>query len=312
MDILWDDLRVFLAIASERTLSAAARRLKVDQSTVGRRLAALEAATSARLFDRTPDGYVLTGAGEMVLPSIQEIEAAATSVERKLVGGDARLEGRVHLATSDSFAAWFLVPRLHALHQRHAGISVDLVTGNRPVNLARREADLSVRFSRPEQPHVVARRLGQAAWALYGAESYVGRFGVPRPRTQLEGHAVIGFGDQLRATAGARWLAENGARGRVVLWSDSLLSQAAAVAAGLGVSPLPCLFGDPHPDLRRLPPGIVGHHDIWLVVHPDVRASARVRVVMDYLAALIKNEAPLLSGRAASTPRASSRRPKPC
>ncbi|HET6146920.1 MAG TPA: LysR family transcriptional regulator [Polyangia bacterium] len=297
MDILWDDLRVFLAIASERTLSAAARRLKVDQSTVGRRLAALEAATSARLFDRTPDGYVLTAAGAAVLPNIQDIETAAITVARKLVGGDARLEGRVLLATSDSFATWFLLPRLQALREQHAGISVDLVTGNRPANLARREADVSVRFSRPEQPHVVARRLGQAAWALYGSEPYVGRFGLPGPRTQLEGHAVIGFGDELRGTAGARWLAENGARGRVVLRSDSLLSQAAAVAAGLGICPLPCLFGDPHPHLRRLLPGIVGHHDIWLVVHPDVRTSARVRVVMDYLAALIKKETPLLSGR---------------
>jgi DNA-binding transcriptional LysR family regulator len=82
-----------------------------------------------------------------------------------------------------------------------------------------------------------------------------------------------------------------------VLRSDSLLSQAAAVAAGLGISPLPCLFGDRHPQLRRLPPGIVGHHDIWLAVHPDVRGSARVRAVMDYLTALIEDEAPLLLGR---------------
>jgi len=297
MDLLWDDIRVFLAIASERTLSAAARRLRLDQSTVGRRLAALEAATSTRLFDRTPDGYLLTAAGEAVLPDTREIEAAAISVERKLIGRDARLAGRVQLATSDSFAAWFLVPRLKALREAHPGISVELITGNPPVNLARREADVSLRFSRPEQPHVVARQLGQAAWALFGADSYVERLGLPRLRSQLDGHDLIAFGDQLRGTVGARWLSENGARGHVVLRSDSLLSQAAAVAAGLGICPLPCLFGDTQPHLRRLPPGIVGHHDIWLVVHPDVRTSARVRLVMDYLTALIQEEAALLSGR---------------
>jgi DNA-binding transcriptional LysR family regulator len=298
MEISWDDLRVFLAIARERTLSAAARRLRIDQSTVGRRLAALQAAGNARLFDRTPDGFVLTAAGEAVLPAAEQVEGAAIAVERKLIGEDTRPEGAVRLATSDSFAAWFLAPRLQDLGGRYPGIAVELVTGTQPVNLARREADLSLRFSKPAQPQVVARHLGKGAWALYGSAAYARRRGLPQAGRRLEGHEVIAFGDELRGTAGARWLAENGDRGRVVLRSDSLLVHAAAVAAGLGASPLPCLFGDLQPDLRRLLPGVVGHHDVWLVVHPDIRTSARVRAVIDFLTALLKKEAPLLEGRA--------------
>jgi len=307
MDLVWDDLRVFLAIAREGSLSAAARRLSVDQSTVGRRLAALETTTSARLFDRTPRGYLLTAAGEAVLPKAEEIESAALSVERKLLGQDARPEGRVRLATSDGFAVWFVIPRLQALRARQPGIEIEVVTGNPPVNLARREADLSLRFSKPSQPNVIARQLGQGAWAVYGSASYVEQRGLPQAARKLDSHDVIDFSDDLSGTVGARWLRDNGERGRVVMRSDSLLSHAAAVASGLGISPLPCVCGDVHPQLRRLFPRTIGHHDIWLVVHPDVRTSARVRAVMDHLTELVAEQAPLLSGR---TSRA-VKRPRP-
>jgi DNA-binding transcriptional LysR family regulator len=120
---------------------------------------------------------------------------------------------------------------------------------------------------------------------------------VPEAGRGLEGHDVLAFGDELRGTAGAKWLGENGSAGRVVFVSNSLVSHASAVTAGLGVSPLPCVFGDVEPSLRRVLPGIIDHHDIWLVVHPDVRTSARVRVVMEYLTKLVRREAALLGGR---------------
>ena len=306
----WDDFRVFLAIARERTLSGAARKLEVDQSTIGRRLAALEQAAATRLFDRTPDGYALTIAGEAVLPSVEAIETAAIAVERRLVGHDLRLEGRVRVALSDSFAAWFVLPRLAALHEQQPGIHVELVTGNQPVDLARREADISVRMSKPEQPNLIARKIGRAAWALYAAESYVKARGLPDVTTGLAGHDVIGFETELRRTAGAVWLREQATRARVAFSTNSLLSLAAAVVSGLGVSPLPCLFGDVQPELRRLPGGIIGHHEIWLVVHPDVRASARVRLVMQFLTQQIEQESKLISGELARStgPAASKRR----
>lgn len=305
----WDDFRVFLALQRERTLSAAARQLKVDQSTVGRRLTALEASAGARLFDRTPAGYVLTAAGEAVAGSVAELERNALSIERQLLGRDAQVAGKVRLATSDSFAVWFLVPRLAGLRERHPGIQIELVTGNPPVDLGRREADVSLRLTKPEQPNLVARCLGDVAWALYASETYLARRGSPEPRQGLAGHDVIALDEELRGTAGARWLAANGGLGRVVLSANSLLSQAAAVAAGLGVSPLPCVFGDTRPDLRRLPPGVIGQHQIWLVVHAEVRASARVRALVEYLAGVLQNESALLSGQLERRP-AARRRPR--
>lgn len=306
----WSDFRIILAIAREHTLSGAARRLRLDQSTIGRRLAAIEAAANARLFDRTPAGYALTAAGEAVLPGLEEIEGHAIAVERRLVGQDMRLEGRVKLATSDSLAAWFLVPRLSKLRAVQPGILLEILTGNEPVSLARREADVSLRMTKPEQPNLVARRIGRAAWALYAAESYLEQRGRASMRDGLGGHDIVAFNAALRGTAGAKWLASHAAGGRVVLESNSLITHASAVVAGLGVSPLPCLFGDVQPNLRRMLPETIGHHDVWLVVHPDVKTSSRVRVVMDFLTQLLETEAPLVSGNTPRAPKQNVRRGK--
>ena len=301
----WNDLRIFLAIVRERTLSAAARQLKVDQSTVGRRLAALEEAAGARLFERMPSGYALTAAGESVLETVEQIEGQAIAVERKLRGQDARVAGRVRVAASDSFATWFLVRRLSALRDAHPDILLEFYTGNRPVDLARREADISLRMSKPTQPNLIARRVGIASWAPYASVSYLTSRGTPSARNRFAGHDVVDFDDELSTTIGARWLKTHATGGRVVLTTNSLTCQGAAVLAGLGVSALPCIFGDVEPSLRRISPGVFGHHEVWLVVHPDVNASARVRAVLDYLTMLMKAEAALLSGRRVSTkPRA--------
>lgn len=293
----WDDFRVVLALARSGTLSAAALQLHVDQSTMSRRLAALEAASGARLFERTPTGYTLTSAAEAVREHAEEIESRAIAIERQLAGRDARPEGVVRLAASDSFATWFLLPRWPELCAAFPGVTVNLVTGNRAVSLSRREADVSLRLSKPDEPSLVARRLGRAAWALYASPAYLARHGKPSLRTGLAGQHVVGFDAELRGTLGARWLAQHATRAKVALSTSSLVTQAAAVVAGLGVSPLPCVFGDREPGVVRALPATLGHHDIWLVVHPDVRGSARVRAVMDFCAALIEREAALLSGK---------------
>lgn len=292
----WSNFEVFLAIARAGTLSGAARSLKVDQSTVSRRLAVLEASGGARLFDRTPSGYLLTSTGEAMRSRVEDMEVQAIAVERQLLGRDSSPTGQVRLASSDSFAAWFLVPRLAGLGSQYPGITVELVTGNQPVDLARREADVSLRLSKPKEPNLIARRLGRAAWAVYASSGYLARQGKPSMRGRLRGHRVIGFDPELRGTVGARWVAEHGNLGQVVLTCNSLLSQAAAVVAGVGVSALPCVFGDRDPTLKRALPQTIGHHDLWLVVHPDVKGSARVRAVMEYVSELVSAESPLLRG----------------
>lgn len=299
----WDDFRVFLGVARAGTLSAAARQLSVDQSTMSRRLAALEAAAGSRLFDRTQTGYALTPAGEAVRKDAEEIEARAMAIERQLAGHDARPEGVVRLAASESFASWFLVPHLADLRVTCPGITIGLVTGNRAADLSRREADIAVRLSKPTEPQLLARRLGSSGWALYGSTRYLKERGKPKLRNELAGHDVIGFEPELKGTLGARWLAQHAARANVVLTTSSLVAHGSAVSSGLGLSPLPTIFGDNAPGVVRVLPQTLGHHDVWLLVHPDVKNSARVRAVMDYLSRVIGDAAPLLTGELSARPR---------
>jgi DNA-binding transcriptional LysR family regulator len=189
---------------------------------------------------------------------------------------------------------------------RHPELVIELATSDQPANLSRRDADVSIRLRAPAEPNLVARKLGRVAWGLYAAETYLEERGTPKEGTGLAGHDIVGHGEALAGTVGAKWLREHGGAGRVVLESNALLSQAAAVVEGLGVSTLPCLFGDAEPRLRRLPPGIVGHHDVWIVVHPDVRTSARVRAVTDFFVERITGQAKVLAGQ---TPRGPKKRP---
>ncbi|MGC4089082.1 MAG: LysR family transcriptional regulator [Polyangiaceae bacterium] len=292
----WGDWRVFLAVARSGTLTAAARQLGVDQSTVSRRLAALESAANATLFERMRDGYVLSAAGAAVMPAVQELEERALGVERALAGGDTELVGRVRLATSDSFVVWFLAERLPAFRRAFPTLILELVTGNTARDLGRREADLSLRFTKPEQPQLLARRLARVAWAVYASASYLKRRGVPSGATHFDGHDVLHYDGELASTLGGRWLREQASRGTCALTSNSLLCQAAAVSAGLGLSALPCLVGDREASWRRVAPGLIGTQELWLVVHPDVRNNARVRATMDFLTQQVSAEAAWLAG----------------
>jgi len=295
----WSDLRVFLVLARERTLVGAGRQLGVDASTVGRRLQSLETAARTRLFEKTPDGYVLTPAARTVADRLAHIEESVLAVERRLLGQDEALAGRVRVATSDSFATWFLVPHLPSLRRARPGLIVELVTGNQPIDLARGDADVSLRMRKPTQPQLVSRRAGIAAWAVYASEGYLRARGTPPPRSQMAGHHLVGFDPELSGTVGAKWLATRARRGQVVLTTNSLTAQAEAVAAGLGLSALPCVCGDRDARLRRVAPGVIGHHELWLVVHPDVRENARVRAVLDFVTGLLREQKPLLSGESA-------------
>lgn len=301
----WDDLRFLLSVARARSLAGAARELAVDQATVGRRIRALEASTRTRLFERTRAGLALSPAGEAVMATVEQVESAALAVERKLSGQDARAEGRVRLATSEGFAVWFIAPRLDELRRKHPGIELELVTGDAPVDLGRREADLSLRMSKPTAAAIVSRRVGTAGWALYASAAYLDARSVPDGRRQLADHRVVALGPALSKTAGARWMATRN-RGTVVLTTNSLLVHAAAIRAGVGIGTLPCVCGDVDAALRRVPPGAIGQQELWLAVHPDVRASARVRAVMDHLGAIIARDAALLSGQQARRRRRSS------
>jgi DNA-binding transcriptional LysR family regulator len=285
----WDDYRYFLAVARAGSLSGAARRMRVDQSTVGRRLAALEARVGARLFDHTPEGYVLTAAGESVRTDVERLEDGFLAVGRRLAGGDARIEGVVRVAIVETFANTFVVGHLGELRSRHPGLSIELLTGNAPVDLARREADLAVRLGKaPKQPNLVVRQLGVAGFALYGSRDYLARRGRPRLSGGLGGHEVVCYSGELATTPLARFMTEHAKRAEIVLRTNSVASAYEAVAAGLGLGILPCVLGGR--GLERIGSAILGTNPIWSVVHEDLLRNARVHAVLLFLTDRIQRE----------------------
>ncbi|HVI95989.1 MAG TPA: LysR family transcriptional regulator [Anaeromyxobacter sp.] len=280
----WDDVRIFLAIQRAGSLSAAAGPLGIAQPTCGRRLAALEASIGARLFDRTPDGLRITADGAALLAAASAMEEAARALAVAGAGRDRDLEGVVRIATTELLAISFLVDALRTLREAHPAIRVELVLSNAESDLLAREADLALRFgpegSRPRPDVLVAQKLGDEPFELYGADAYVARRGAPADPAALAGHDVIVYSAPNPASA---WCSDAFRGANVVLAAPSMLVSSAAVAAGLGLGVVPRRAARRFPQLRPLSP-VIARGTGWIVLHPDLRRVPRIRVVADALA----------------------------
>ena len=277
----WSDLRYFLAVARTGTLSAAARELGVAQTTVGRRLEVLEETLGARLFDRTKGGLRLSEVGAEILEHARTVDRAAADVERRARGQDQELAGTVRITTTEAFARSHVVPRLAELQRDHPGLRFEVIAGNRTLDLDGREADLAVRLVRPEDPSLVARRIGHIELGLYASEAYLEWHGEPSLHDGLAGHRVAGYTGEMAGAPEARWLAEHAARATMVLRSNSIPALVAAVDSGMALAILPSTLAQEH-GLRRvaaLPE--LPQRPVWLVFHADLRDNARVRCVVE-------------------------------
>jgi DNA-binding transcriptional LysR family regulator len=306
----WDDARHFLAVHRARSLSAAARALGVNQSTVGRRLAAFEATLGARLFFRTPEGYVLAPSGECLLPRAERMESEAHAVLREVSGEEARHTGTVRITAPDGFGAFYLTPLLAEMHGALPEIDVELVADNRTLSLTKREADMAVRTGRPKEPSVLARKLCDFANALYAAPSYLAARGRPVP-PNFAGHDFVGFDDPFSTTEND-WVEQAARKGRIVFKSNSTPARAIATVAGMGLGLLPCYLGDADPRLVRVGTERPVVRNLWLVLHRDLQHSARIRACADFLVEAIAARAHEIAGmpppRAISGPRPSGRK----
>ncbi|GGF30347.1 transcriptional regulator [Aliidongia dinghuensis] len=273
----WDHVKVLLALADAGSLRGAARALGIDQATAGRRLVALEAQLGTKLFVHTPSGYVVTAVGEAILPGARRMAAEALALGRRAAGTEAGLHGTVRIATGDGIARGLLMPALARLHARHPEIRTVLLTARTLVDIAHDEVDIAVRIVRPNDPELIVRRLGALTSRLYASVDYVARRGVPAPGGGFAGHDLI---LPYPAPAGPFHGEPIGA-GRVVLETNSMLAAAEAAQQGLGIASLLEHLGDTDPSLVPLWPDRPQRHELWLVVHPDLARSARVRAVLD-------------------------------
>lgn len=296
-DLDWDDLRYLLAAARAGTLAGASRALKVEHTTVGRRLTALEDALGAPLVLRGPAGLTLTPLGEAVLPLVEQVEHAVSAV-RELVSAR---RARVRLAVPSGFTALFTA-RVAELQREHPRLSLELVSGARPVDLERGEADLAVRVGAIADKDLVARKLCESGWALYAARAYLARRGAPRDLDDLAGHDVIGFDPSLARVPAARWLEPRIAHANVVMRSREVTDMLAAASSGVGLCALPCMVADVEPALERVTPGLIARPTISLVYRREARRSREIRAVMRLVVDVMRENAPRIEGTASRAP----------
>ena len=281
----WDNARIFLGIYRAGTLRGAAAQLDIDQATAGRRLAALETSLSAKLFLRTPSGYLPTPAGEAAARSAEAMEQAALQLQREMQGIDNRLAGVVRVATTDTLAVHFVMAAMAALHERHPEIRIELTVDTAITSLTRREADLAVRTLRPVEPDLVARVLTQRTAGLFASRAYVERHGMPDIATGLAGHDLVIFQPSV-APRQSRELGGAPLTGaRIVMQANTGMMLQEAVRAGLGIAELPVHMAGTDPRLVRIWPEREHRYDLYLVMHGDLSRSARVRAVADAIVA---------------------------
>jgi DNA-binding transcriptional LysR family regulator len=290
MEPSWDDLRIFLSLAREGTLTTAAKALGVSHPTVARRVQALESQIGARLFERLPDRFVPTAAGAELLADTEAMEKAALSINRRSAGLSDTVSGVVRLSAGEAMTA-LLARHLAELRTSLKQIEFELTASHTLANLSRREADLLIREQVPELGGIVARKLGRVAYAVYANRALtVGKAG-------LKAAPWIGFDDDHSYMPGQHWLQQllDGVRPAVRCNNWLVVLEAARAGAGLAV--LPCFLGDPDPQLHRVGSVIADvFADQWLLVHRDLRALPRVRAVMDAVVTLFQRERPMLEG----------------
>jgi DNA-binding transcriptional LysR family regulator len=276
----WNDLSLVLAICRTGSLSGAARTLGVTHSTVFRRINAIEKSLDVRLFDRQPNGYVMTEAGEAVQRAAERIDEQVDALTRELLGRDLRLRGPLRVTSPEGLALKILGPALGSFCSKHTGIQMDLIITSDALRLSRREADLAVRVTRKPPENLIGRRICKFRFAMYASRAYL----KGNEDTALEDHQWILTDDGFEQLPPSIWKKKDRSSAQIVFTSNNVMATVDAAKQGLGVAPLPCFLGDAEDGLVRVigPPEALTM-DLWVLTHPDLRNTARVKALMTFL-----------------------------
>lgn len=277
----WDDLKYFLAVARAGTLRGGADSIAVNHTTLTRRIAVMEERVGSRLFDRSKSGLVLTQVGEDLLPHAERVEQEMTAASRVIVGRDTQPTGTVYVTLPHGLAMTSLMDDFSAFAERYPDITLNLNFTNDVRDLTRREADVSLRVATDVTDDVVGRKLVQMSQAAYCSRQYAERV----TDNQGEGLHFIGWHEPEEALT-ARWLSDSHyPKATLKHRVSELVPLISLAASGLGMAYLACNLGDRHPDLIRAPfQKPLPYRSIWLLLHRDLRNTARVRLFVDFLA----------------------------
>lgn len=281
----WNQVRAFLATAEEGSFSGAARVLGTTQPTVGRQIAALESSLCVTLFERGTRGPTLTEAGRELLGHVRAMAEAATLISMVADGQSQAVTGEVTVTATDLLSATVLPEILRPLRETAPGLRVRIIASSDIQNLMLREADISIRHVRPDQPELIARHVGDFRASLYAATAYLDRAGRPRTLREVADHSFVGNADPERLMAPMHAMGIPIRAESFAMSSESGVVAWALVKAGFGISMQPEVLGDAEPGVEKAFPGLPPlQFPIWLVTHRELLTSQRIRTVFDQLA----------------------------
>ena len=300
--LAWDDFKLVKTIAEARGLTGAAERLGVNHSTVFRRLGQLEAELSVKLFERHRTGYALTAAGEEMTALASRMEEDVATFARKLAGQVVSPAGELRVTTNDTLLVHLLTPIFSRFARACPDVRLDVVLANQALNLSKRDADVAIRATDNPPENLVGRRVASIGWAVYGRAADFPQPGAAE-LVSLFDRSWVALGDNLAALKAARFVREHVAPEKIAYKVNTVLGLAEAVENGIGIGPLPCFIADARPTLARLTPVNPDFTaGLWLLTHPDLRQSARVRAFLDFAAAEIAKQRRLIEGSSGLAP----------
>lgn len=286
----WDDMRLFLAVARTGSISGAARQLGVQHSTVSRRLRSLEEKLGARLIERKQTGYELTVAGENIKQSALRIEREMLGVDEALLGKDANLVGPLRVTTINNMASSVLMPMFARFSNEHPQVDLHVIVSNMDASLAQREADIAIRLTNSPTDTLIGSRMLTAASTIYGSREYLKEI-----KQQAAEPGWIGVNC---CVFHKTWTKQYCSQQSHNFYSDDTLLTLSAIKEGLGVSYLPCFLGDADPMLERYCEPDPQHDlGLWILLHPDLKRTARVLAFRDHMIQCIQQKKDLFEGR---------------
>lgn len=286
----WNDVRALLAVAETGSTLAAARTLATSQTTVARRIAALEGALGVTLFERLPAGYRLTAVGSALLPEARALGEAAGRLEAAARAHIRDISGTTRITTDELLALTLLPPILADLGNCYPSLRIEIDVSAELRDLVAGEADIAIRYcARPRGAGLVARQVADGAWALYASRGYAERHTLPGAVRDIAGHPLIAGGGPGVSRVYDAWLERRGFLDAVTFRHGSAAGLLAAVRAGAGLAMLPVLVAAHEPDLVMcFPPHRAAERSYWLMAPVRLRQAPRVRVVLDRLAARLR------------------------
>ncbi|MEH6628782.1 MAG: LysR family transcriptional regulator [Motiliproteus sp.] len=282
----WNDLRYFLALSRQGSVSGAGRLLGVEHTTVARRITALEKQLGSRLFDRLPSGYEMTQVAENLYPHALSMEELMQAADREVFGMDTQLSGNLKLTASYDVFTHLITPKLSRFSEQYPGIDIELLSSTSLADLASRQADIAVRLSSKPPEYLIGRQVLPLRHGVYASSQYLAQ---PRSVEKL-----ILWEHERKTPA---WVNDHFPKGHVAVRSNEVMTMMELVKNHLGVARLPCYVADTEPSLRRLDLALTpSSWGIWVLSHVDLRSTTRVRVCRDFLIEIISEQRPLIEG----------------